>query len=110
LSPTFIVSNVDGISAGLAHSLFVRASDDSLWAMGDNAMLQIGDGSSLNRFSPVQVGTSTPIVSAGYDHSMFIAPDATLWTAGDNRHGQMGIGEDPAASPWKRVNIEALGL
>ncbi|WP_083682631.1 RCC1 domain-containing protein [Archangium sp. Cb G35] len=48
------LSNVVAISAGRNHSLAVR-EDGTLWAWGSNAAGRLGDGTTIQRATPVQV-------------------------------------------------------
>ena len=50
---------VTKVSAGYYHSLFLK-SDGSLWAMGYNFYGQLGDGTTTQRNSPVQIVTAPP--------------------------------------------------
>ncbi len=47
---------MSSISAGHHHSLYVK-TDGSLWAMGRNNIGQLGDGTTIDRNSPVQIST-----------------------------------------------------
>lgn len=96
--PEMIVSsNVTAIAGGGFHSLFLKA-DGSLWAMGKNEYGQLGDGT--YRFSnpwgtniPEQIVNSNVVaIAAGYNHSLFLKSDGSLWSMGDNSSGQLGDG------------------
>ena len=47
------ITNVAGIAAGDYHSLVLK-SDGTLWAWGYNGNGQLGDGTAINRYSPVK--------------------------------------------------------
>ncbi|MFZ4858387.1 MAG: LamG-like jellyroll fold domain-containing protein [Desulfuromonadaceae bacterium] len=81
------------LSAGVYHS-FERKSDGTLWGWGYNFYGQLGDGSSSDRSTPVQVGGNTPwrSVATGRDHTLAIQSDGTLWAWGYNGYGQLGDG------------------
>ncbi len=97
LPEQIVASNVTAIAAGGFHSLFLK-SDGSLWAMGDNAFGQLGDGTfRIN----APYGTSLPerivasnvtAIAAGGFHSLFLKRDGSLWAMGDNEYGQLGDG------------------
>ena len=53
------------ISAGGYHTLAVQ-TDGTLWAWGYNDTGQLGDGTTTDRLSPVQVGSGFASVAAGY--------------------------------------------
>lgn len=59
------------IAAGDRHSLFLR-SDGTAWATGSNAFGQLGDGSRIDRHTPVQVLLNgVQDVGAGWRQSLF---------------------------------------
>jgi alpha-tubulin suppressor-like RCC1 family protein len=93
---------VTAIAAGEAHSLFVGL-DGYVRASGQNTVGQLGDGTTTNRQSPVQVLNLSGIsrVSAGYLHSVALARDGTVWTWGQNSDGESGDGTrtNPRTSP-----------
>ena len=64
----------------------------ALWVWGFNAQGQLGDGTVINRSSPIQIGalTTWSQVSAGGYHTATIKTDGTLWTWGYNNAGQLG--------------------
>lgn len=78
------------VAAGDWHSVGIR-TDGSLWAWGQNANGQLGQGDRLNRTVPVQVapGTRWKAVSAGSASTLAIRDDGTLWGWGDNTFGQL---------------------
>jgi len=81
------------VAAGVYHTLALK-EDQSLWAWGWNVIGQLGDGTDIDRKSPVQVGTAKnwKSVSAGYAHSVAIKNDGSLWAWGWNGYGQLGDG------------------
>ena len=95
LTPVFTLhsaATVTNIAAGYSHSLFIK-SDASLWAMGRNAEGELGDGTTTNRTSPIQIVAGGVVaVAAGGNFSLFLKSDGSLWGMGDNSYGQLGLG------------------
>ena len=91
------VTDAIAVAAGTYHSLFAR-KDGTLWAMGWNAAGQLGDGTTTNRATPVQVpgATNVKAVYAGLFHSLFLKTDNTLWAMGGNGNGELGDGSFPS--------------
>lgn len=90
------LTNIIAIAAGKSntcHSLFLK-NDGTVWACGYNANGQLGDGTTTNRFAPVQVSGLSNIISikAGTGHSLFLKNDGTVWACGENQYGQAGNG------------------
>jgi len=83
-----------GLGAGGAARLWVHSvaitSDGSLWAWGDNNAGQLGDGTLVNKRSPVRVMEDVTAVSAGDMFTMVIRGDGSLWAWGQNDRGQFG--------------------
>ncbi|MCL2679953.1 MAG: hypothetical protein FWF11_00525, partial [Coriobacteriia bacterium] len=87
-------TNWTQVSAGNNYSLAIR-SDGTLWAWGNNAMGRTGLGTDTGiQTTPAQVGTATnwTAVSAGWEHSLAIRSDGTLWSWGWNNNGRTGLG------------------
>jgi alpha-tubulin suppressor-like RCC1 family protein len=65
-----------------------------VWCWGDNTYGQLGDGTTTQRTSPVQVGAATTWVAVrtGSAHSCGVRRDGTVWCWGDNTYGQLGDG------------------
>jgi len=84
-------SPVTGVASGLSHGYYLKGSGD-LWSMGLNADGQLGDGTTTNRNSPVQVlnGSNVSQVSAGSKEGYFTKIDGTTWSMGRNDFGQLG--------------------
>ena len=103
-------------SYGAGDVLFAIKTDGSLWAWGTNISGQLGLGDTINRTSPVQVGTSYDWkqVICGFSGTAAIKTDGTLWVWGWNENGQLGLGDTTnRSSPvqvgsltnWKQASI-----
>jgi alpha-tubulin suppressor-like RCC1 family protein len=69
-------------------------TDGTLWAWGRNNEGALGNGSTVNTSSPIQIGTLTGWiqVNGGNASTKAIRSDGTLWAWGFNGGGDMGIG------------------
>jgi alpha-tubulin suppressor-like RCC1 family protein len=87
------LTNVVSVAGGEQHSLALK-SDGTVWAWGLNFTGQVGDGSGIERLSPVQVTALSGMtrIAAGAFHSLAIKSDGTVWAWGDNGSGQLGDG------------------
>ena len=94
------VSSLTGaiaVAGGEDHSLALE-SGGTVWAWGDNGYGQLGNNSTTDSSLPVQVedptGTSyltrITAIAAGYNHSLALKSDGTVWAWGLNTYGQLG--------------------
>ena len=81
------------ISGDYYHSLAIQ-TDGTLWAWGYNGYGELGDGTNVDKNSPMQIGIATnwTSISAGGAHSLAIKTDGSLWAWGLNGLGQLGDG------------------
>ena len=94
-----IPPSVSAIAAGHSHTVALK-SDGTVWAWGSNLDGQLGDGTTIHRYSPVQVKgsggagflTGVSAVAAGYSHTVALKSDGTVWAWGWNSRGQLGDG------------------
>ena len=97
-------------AAGGNHSLILK-TDGTLWACGDNTYGQLGDGTTTNRSSPVQVKSIINVqsVAAGYDYSLILKTDGTVWVCGNNVYGQLGDGTTNSRStPVQILSVSSI--
>jgi alpha-tubulin suppressor-like RCC1 family protein len=69
-----LVSNLiaaQQVATGSAHNVIIK-NDGTLWAWGDNSYGQLGDGTTVNKNTPAQIGTDSnwKIVIAGGYHTI----------------------------------------
>lgn len=91
------LSGVVAISAGRSgfgqyggvHSVAL-SSDGSVWSWGSNGAGQLGDGTRVDRPTPVQAGTGFSAVAAGEFHTLALRPDGTVWAWGSKLLGRAG--------------------
>lgn len=96
-SGTGFLTDVKNVVAGPYFSLAVK-NDGSVWSWGYNNHGQLGDNSTTNRVTPVQVlgsngsGFLTDVknITAGDSHSVALKNDGSVWSWGYNYHGQLG--------------------
>ncbi len=82
------------IAAGTWHTLAIK-SDGTLWAWGSNSSGQLGDGTTTDRYYPVQIGTENTWRSLFKGRGSFtlaLKSDGTMWSWGGNGDGQLGDG------------------
>jgi alpha-tubulin suppressor-like RCC1 family protein len=65
-----------------------------LWTFGGNGRGQLGDGTTTDRSSPVQIGAGNDwlYVACGNDNTYALKTDGTLWAWGWGFYGQLGNG------------------
>ena len=75
-------------------------TDGALWAWGENSDGQLGDGTTVDKSSPVQVGALTTWAqcSPGYKQSQALKTDGTLWAWGSGANGTLGQGNTTSYS------------
>ena len=85
------------VAGGLGHSCAVK-SDATVWCWGRNDRGQLGDNTTSDSLTPVQVtgsggvGTLSGVssVAAGAKSTCVVKTDTTVWCWGDNGKGQLG--------------------
>jgi alpha-tubulin suppressor-like RCC1 family protein len=104
-----LLGRVARFATGANHTC-AQTPDGELWCWGDNRYGQLGLGDRGNRLSPTKLPGSNDAsakVFAGGGHSCAIHADGSFWCWGDNRSGQLGLGDKESRLAPTRV--EALG-
>ena len=99
-NPTGIdLADVRSLSMGHGYHSLAVMNDGTMIAWGKNGSGQVGDGTTVDRTSPVTVsfpgGGSAPRIKmavAGGDHSLAVDYDGNVWAWGEDRYGQLGLG------------------
>ncbi|MGO1512065.1 MAG: RCC1 domain-containing protein [Psychrobacter sp.] len=113
------ISNIDNavmIAAGYKHNLVLTA-DGSVWGFGTNAQGQLGDGTSTDSSTPVQVDFSTATnvgrivqVVASANSSYALDDKGQVWGWGSDNYANLGKGEAcTTANDCVNVNGEVYG-
>jgi alpha-tubulin suppressor-like RCC1 family protein len=72
------------------HSLATK-TDNTLWSWGRNHKGQLGQNTTTDISSPVQIpGTTWSSITSGYSHSLATKTDSTLWAWGRGSYGNLG--------------------
>ncbi len=97
---------VSAVAAGGA-TAYAIDNDGALWAWGDNARGQIGNGTTALTSTPVKItavtGRVLQVVSDAY-HAAALTEDGSVWTWGDNSAGQLGDGTTASRLVPKRIS------
>jgi alpha-tubulin suppressor-like RCC1 family protein len=86
---------ITAITAGLNRTVAL-CSNGNVWSWGRNSHGQLGDGTTDDRHTPVQVkgldGIIIKAIETFHEHTVALAQDGTVWTWGRNWDGQLGDG------------------
>lgn len=106
------ITNAVAMAGGFYHTV-VLLEDGTLRAWGNNRYGQLGDGTTAQSFTPVEVRTAsgqllTGVVeiAAGDYHTVARRNDGTVWSWGWNAFGQLGNGTDTNSS----YPVQVMGL
>jgi len=113
--PSGFLSGVQAIDAGSSHSLALK-DDGTVWAWGYNGNGQLGNGTTIDSSTPVEVGNLEGVeaITAHYSHSLALKDDGTVWAWGSNRCGgprlwiSGQLGDDEIASSNTPVEVGGL--
>lgn len=74
---------ITAIAAGMKYSLAL-GNDGTVWAWGNNDFGQLGDGTNINRNTPVKVKNITNVIgiAGGESYSIALKKDGTVWVWG----------------------------
>jgi len=93
-SPISVVGahSFTSIACGTSHMLGLKSSDGSCWAWGYNASGELGDGTLVNKSSPVSVvgGHSFASISTQGYTSIGLKANGEVWSWGEGSTGELG--------------------
>ena len=105
------LSGITAISTAYSHILALK-TDGTVWAWGDNSHGQLGIDKNITTQSyiPVQILGLTNItaISAGWNYTIALKNDGTVWALGDNSHCQLGV--DKAITTDRYTPMQVSGL
>jgi alpha-tubulin suppressor-like RCC1 family protein len=83
-------------AGGPIHTLVLRTTDATVWTFGQKADGQLGDNTTAQRKTPIQVASLSGVVAvaAGAKHSLALTSAGVLYAWGDNYYGQVGNGNN----------------
>ena len=85
------------LDSSYGHTLALTR-DGKLWAWGDNAQGQLGNGTTAEEHSPIHISDGWGLVSVSDHHSLALDENGALWAWGGNDFGELGIGTDDSYS------------
>ena len=94
---------------------YFLTKEGRVYACGTNTEGNLGNGTSVNQLTPVQCGALTNIVEVsvcGGPHAVYaLQDDGSLWVWGDNRWGQLGLGDTiKRETPLRHPSFENASL
>jgi len=112
------LTDVTAIVAGLFRSTFALKNDGTVWAWGRNEYGQLGDGTTIDSTTPVQVSELTNVTAidgggnSQVSHTVALKTDGTVWVWGYNGSGQLGVTttETCGYSPCSSIPLQVSGL
>ena len=99
------------ISSGGYHSLIIDENND-IYSFGYNKYGQLGLGNNINRNIPEKIPIidtniiKVKAISAGKFHSLIIDENNDVYSFGNNKHGQLGLGDN--ISRFIPIKIEGI--
>jgi alpha-tubulin suppressor-like RCC1 family protein len=96
--------NIAAIAAGTDHVLAMNI-DGTVWAWGNNAVGELGNGTAISSSVPLQVSglANAQGIAAGYRNSFAETSSNTIFAWGNNSYGQLG--DTTTTNRWNPVAI-----
>jgi alpha-tubulin suppressor-like RCC1 family protein len=106
-SPVQVGTDTNWSSISSGQTSFAIKTDGTLWSWGANSFQEGGDmgvGDTINRSSPVQIGTHTNWKTV--TSKLALKTDGTLWSWGRNDLGQVGLGDTVVRSSPVQIGTD----
>ncbi|MFI5218321.1 MAG: T9SS type A sorting domain-containing protein [Bacteroidia bacterium] len=108
------LADIISIAVGDWSSLALK-SDSTLWAWGYNGGGRLGDNTTINRYTPVQVMgpggagflTGITVIAAGESHFIALRYDGSVWAWGRNADAQ--VGDSTNTDRWTPEQVHGPG-
>lgn len=118
LGGTGFLSGIKAVAAGGAHTVALKM-DGTVWAWGNNEWGQLGNNTTDDQWTPVQVLgpggvdvlSGVKAIAAGRGHTVALKDDGTVWAWGDNRYGSLGdMTATSRTTPVQVAGLEGMGF
>ena len=112
---TEITTDTDDIKqiyCGHYHTLILK-NDGTLWGCGYNGYGQLGLGDTNNRTTFTEITTNADDVKqvyCGYEHTLILKNDGTLWGSGRNNWGQLGLGDTTDRTTFTEITTNVSDI
>lgn len=106
--------------SGIPHHAYAVEDNGNLWVWGHNAQGQLGLGDVTTRQTPILHPSLNnavkAVAAAGYTtagagpagHGLVLCSDGTIWVAGYNGYGQLGLGDSTDRTSFTQIIHEAF--
>ena len=105
------ISDVKEIVCGSCETFIIK-NDGSLWGCGCNGYGSLGINSTTHKSTFTQVTTNInndvkqvacTTINDGYDHTVILKNDGSVWSCGYNNSGQLGLGDTTQRTTFTQV-------
>ena len=110
------------IVGGQLHVIALKANG-TVWGWGNNTKGELGIGNDISQREPVTAKTLITTengeeiqeikdivdIAAGYNHTLLLAKDGTVWASGYNNLGQLGNGNTESSNYFYKVKLNESG-